>query len=221
MLKYFKQGWLVIAISLAFGALLAGVQLTLGPKIKENQITKSYNRIPLLLLGQDKVNGAKIVIAGDKITVDRDGKAETTLTVQKPENPLDYDVYKVFNGDKQLGWVVLGKGNGYADEVVCLIGLSPDLKTITGVSVISQKETPNLGSKIQSPWIYQFAGKAANPPLEVVKNRTASPDNNKIDAISGATISSDSLTAIVNQTVAKFVGDVEKLKFASAAAEEK
>lgn len=219
MLKYFKQGWLVIAISLAFGAILAGVQITLGPKIKENQITKSYNRIPLLVMGRENVEGAKIVIKGDDVTVERDGKAQAVFTVVKPENPLDYDVYKVCQDGKQAGWVILAKGNGYADEIVCLIGLSTDLKTITGVSVISQKETPNLGSKIQSPWINQFAGKAANPPLEVVKNKSGAPDNNKIDAISGATISSDSLTTIVNQAVAKFAADVKNLKFATAAEE--
>lgn len=221
MIKYFKQGWLVIAISLAFGALLAGVQITLGPLIKQNQITKSYSRIPLLVLGQAKVDGATINIKDDEITVEKNGKAEAVLTVQKPENQLDYDVYKVSEGGSQIGWVVMGKGNGYADEIVCLIGLSTDLKKINGVSVISQKETPNLGSKIQSPWADQFAGKAAQPPLEVVKDKSGKPDNNKIDAISGATISSDSLTTIVNQTVTKFSAEVKDLKFAPAGAKEK
>lgn len=221
MIKYLKQGWLVIAISLVFGGLLAGVQIKLGPIIKNNQITKSYSRIPLLLLGKDKVEGAKNEIASGKVAVNKDGKTIAELTVQTPETPLDYDVYKVSEGGKQIGWVVLGKGNGYADEVVCLIGLSADIKTITGVSVISQKETPNLGSKLQSKWADQFAGKASSPALEVVKNKSGKPDNNKIDAISGATISSDALTTIVNQTIAKFSDDVKKLKFASAATKEK
>lgn len=221
MIKYLKQGWLVIAISLVFGGLLAAVQMKLGPIIKNNQITKSYSRIPLLLLGKDKVEGGKIIIGKGEVSLEKDGKNVATFTVQTPENPLDYDVYKIFEGNKQAGWVVLGRGNGYADEIICLIGLSTDMKTITGVSVITQKETPNLGSKIQSPWVNQFAGKAANPPLEVVKTKSAAPDNNKIDAISGATISSDSLTTIVNQTVAKFAADEKNLKFAPVAAEEK
>lgn len=221
MLKYLKEGWLVIVISLVFGGLLAAVQITLGPIIKEKQITKSYALMPLLVLGKEKVQGTQNAISTGKVTVTKDGKAVAELSVQTPETPLDYDVYKVIEGGKQLGWVVLGKGNGYADEIVCLIGLSTDLKKITGVTVLSQKETPNLGSKLQSKWVDQFAGKASSPALEVVKNKSAKPDNNKIDAISGATISSNALTTIVNETIVKFSADVNKLKFAPAATKEK
>lgn len=214
MIKYLKQGWLVIAIALGFGALLAGVQIVLGPKIDANRIAKTYKRIPVLVMGE-KAAGGDIVIKGQEITVSKDGKVIATLKVEKPtaETNPGYNVYKVLEGDAHVGWVVEGNGMGYADAIVCLVGLDKNLGKITGVSVIEQKETPNLGSKIQGPWAAQYSGKSTAAALEVVKNKTGAPDNEKIDAISGATISSTCLTDIVNRTVEKFKGDVAKLKF--------
>ena len=212
-MKHLLDGWLILVLALVFGSGLTAIQQTLGPIIEQNQKDKTYNRIPMLTLGEEAIEGLAIEPAGSAIKLTQDGKTVDTLHVEETVQGSPVVAYRVYEGERLTGYVLEGSGSGYADKIVTLIGLSADLKTITGVSVIKQMETPNLGSKIVGPWVGQYAGKAASPPLEVVKNGSGSPDNNKIDAISGATISSRCLTDIVNQTVETFSTELPNLQW--------
>lgn len=178
MLKYLKQGWLVILLGLFFGAALAGIDSKLAPIIAQNQKDETYGQIPELLPGAD-VQKTREVDVGQ------------------------FKALKVFDASGQhLGWVVAGSGMGYGDKIKALIGLDAEAKTITGIYVLEQKETPGLGSKIASPWNRQFDNKSVEPKLVVVKHDPT--QENQIEAISGATISSNALTGIVNRTAERF-----------------
>jgi electron transport complex protein RnfG len=68
-----------------------------------------------------------------------------------------------------------------------------------GLFVLEQKETPGLGANITNkPWRKQFSGKPAKP-LVAVKTGAQAPG--EIDAITGATISSKSVTRILNSAL--------------------
>lgn len=179
MLKYLKQGWLVIVLGLLFGAALAGIDSKLSPIIARNQKEETYGQIPQLVPGADVTKTEEVDV----------GAFRKTLKI------LDAD-------GKHIGWVVRAEGMGYSDKIKALIGLDAEAKTITGVYVLEQKETPGLGSKIASPWNEQFDGKPVEPPLVVVKHKPA--EDNQIEAISGATISSSALTRIVNRASERF-----------------
>jgi len=74
---------------------------------------------------------------------------------------------------------------GYAGEIVLMVGVQSD-GTLNQVQVLSQNETPGLGSKIkESPFKDQFAGKGLAQTRWFVKK-----DGGDMDAITGATISS-------------------------------
>ncbi len=182
MTKYIKQGWLVVLLALAFGAALAGVNRALDPKIKLNEKNATYDQVPNVVPGADK---------------------EKTQPVAK-------NVLQAFDKEgKPIGWVITATGMGYADQIKALIGLNADASKITGIYILDQKETPGLGSKIAtSKWNSQFIGQPANEPLSVHKRMTEAQKqekNGKIDAISGATISSKALTdKVVNPAVAEF-----------------
>ena len=99
---------------------------------------------------------------------------------------------------------IIAGGQGYADKIELIIGLDPSADTISGLFVLQQKETPGLGNKIIFPhWRNQFIRKKTNTPLVVTKGKSQTP--NAIDAVTGATISSRSVTGIVNRTI----GDVK------------
>lgn len=215
-MKYLKDGWLILALAIVFASALTGVQATLGPIIEKNQKDKTYRRIPMLTLGVQAVEGLAVEAAAPEIKLlDQSGETVKTLRVEETPKGSAVKAYRVYEGDTLLGYVVEGSGAGYADKIALLVGLSEDLQTVTGASVIKQMETPSLGDKIAGPWANQYAGKAVLPPLEVVKNKTAAPDNNKIDAISGATISSRATTDIVNNTVAEFSKELPSLTWES------
>lgn len=171
--NYLGQAWLVIVLSLLFGASLAGVQVLLKSKIENNKLAETLKQIPSLVTGADK---------GEKFELN--GKL----------------VYKVYKGSKQIGWVIPSKGVGFADQIEVLIGVDGIVSKITGLYVLDQKETPGLGNKIvEKSFLSQFENKNAKDSLNVVKSTSVS--GNDISAITGATISTNSVCGIINVTL--------------------
>lgn len=194
---YIRQAWLVIILALCYGGGLAGVETTLGPKILENKMNETYDKIPDLVPGSDR---EKTIEAN---------KAEPT-EVQNGQRLQR--VFKAVAADgSHVGWVLPAAGQGFADRIELLIGLNPDATTVTGIYVLDQKETPGLGNFIQdAPFQNQFADKSADKPLVVVKTDPA-PGSNEIGALSGATISSESVANIVNNAIDKCKDPIRKL----------
>ncbi|MCA9447873.1 MAG: FMN-binding protein [Candidatus Omnitrophica bacterium] len=177
---YLKQAWLVILLALVYGAGLAGVQIGLSPRIEQNKKDETYRVIPDLVPGADArwIEETRVPFEGKEVLVYR---ANTQA------------------GDP-MGWVVPASGQGFADKIEILIGLDPEVHTITGVYVLNQKETPGLGDYITGiDFTSRFAGKSTGERLEAV--RGGAVKDNQIDAITGATISSNAVTSIVNTAV--------------------
>lgn len=106
-------------------------------------------------------------------------------------------VYEAKNENGETtGYAVLVSENGYGGEISMVVGVDNDL-IVTGISIISQSETPSLGAKCTDPdFQNQFIGKTKD--LTVVKNGAK---NNQVDAISSATITSKAVTEGVNQAI--------------------
>ncbi len=192
------QAWLVLVMALFFGATLAAVQINLSGVISKNKLSETLDRIPELVWGAS---------AGGKMTAEN--KAVEILpgsvTIKTGVKTDTYSLFKVTHQQKLAGWVIKASGQGYADKIELLIGVDPEVKTLTGLFILEQKETPGLGNKITFPeWRRQFVNKQTAPPLVVVKGGPAT--GNTIDAITGATISSRSVTAIVNRVMAAIKG---------------
>ncbi|MBU1004993.1 MAG: RnfABCDGE type electron transport complex subunit G [Nanoarchaeota archaeon] len=98
-----------------------------------------------------------------------------------------------------VGKVLSVAAKGYSSVINAVVGIDNEGK-ITGIEVISQQETPGLGAKIvESSFLNQFIGKS---PEDVVINK----DGGKIDAITGATISSRAITNGVRQAIEQNIG---------------
>jgi electron transport complex protein RnfG len=182
------------AIFSRHGWCLAGIQTKLGPVIEANKTRETLAKIPALVLGEDQAQ---------QLSLDKKNLSITPRTIEIEQNGIKkfYTVYDAFFEDGTLaGHVAKAAGQGYADKIELLVGLDADGRTITGLFILDQKETPGLGNRIiEKPWRDQFLGKPSASRLVVVKGN---PDgNNEIDAISGATISSRSVTGIVNKTI--------------------
>ena len=107
--------------------------------------------------------------------------------------------------------VLPAAGQGFADRIELLVGLDVQASTITGLYVLDQKETPGLGNFIAgADFQAQFAGKSADEPLVVVKTDPAS-GTGEIQALSGATISSESVAEIVNRAIAGLKEPIRQL----------
>ena len=192
------QAWLILVLAIIFGAALAAVQINLSETIRTNKLKETFERIPELVWGAAKAgemgsrNPALDITPG-------------TVVVEKDDKTTVYQLYRVSHAGRLAGWVIKAGGQGYADKIELLIGLDSAGKTISGLFILEQKETPGLGNKIALPqWRNQFIRKNTDMPLTVVKGKSRTP--NAIDAVTGATISSRSVTGIINRTIGDIKG---------------
>ena len=110
------------------------------------------------------------------------------------------DLYTVFLKDEIIGYAFIAVANGYGGPIDLIVALESNLLQddkiiIHGISVVSHSETPGLGEKIvEAAFSGQFTGINVN-------DVSLSKDGGKIDAISGATISSSAVVDTVFNTV--------------------
>jgi len=189
---YLADAWLVLVLALVYGSSLVGVQLWLGPKIARNKLDESLRQVPSLVRGAE---------SGRAVQVD------------------SRRIFAALNAQgKVTGWVVPASGQGFADRIELLVGVDKNIETIQGIYILDQKETPGLGNKItEENWRNQFRGRSASRPLKVIKEGTPEPD--EAMALTGATISSDSVAQIVNDAVAGLKAQKEALADAARTAE--
>ena len=196
--SFLAQAWLVLVLAISFGSALAFVQISLSEVIAANKLNETLTQVPELVWGED----AARYVADTSIPLEI---IPGNVSMKKGQKTTYYPLYRVTRGNVMSGWVVKARGQGYADNIEVLIGVDPDVETITGLFILEQKETPGLGNKITFPfWREQFAGKKTAKPFVVVKEKSTA--ENSIDAVTGATISSRSVAGIVNQTVIDIKG---------------
>lgn len=115
-----------------------------------------------------------------------------------------FEIYKVRGAENKLiGYSLVYEGNGFQGKIRVMLGLSEDMKQLTIYEVLEQSETPGLGTKIlEDPFKKQFNGLVAEPNVEWVKGKAPSKQN-EIQTITGATISSKAIVAIINNALEK------------------
>jgi electron transport complex protein RnfG len=186
-IKHFvQQSWLLIVSSFCFGLLLAIANAAWSPRIEQNRINKL-----------NALAGRLSPEANDFVPLEKLGVVIEVTTLKGDKRK--FDVYKAMTGDKCLGWTFNAVGSGFQDKIELVIAVDKDFKTIAGFDVLASNETPNLGDKIkEEKFRNQFKGKAAEK-LELIKSGQAK--DNKILAISGATISSEAVVKIINHYI--------------------
>ena len=132
----------------------------------------------------------------NEIEVDMDSSYETEWTEAGFED-VDVDkVLEALDGDGNiLGYVLtLTTHAGYGGDITFTLGISGD-GTVNGISILSISETAGLGMKAESVLKPQYAGKKVS---SFTVTKQGSTSDSQIDAISGATITSNALTTAVN-----------------------
>lgn len=185
MIGYIRQAWLVLALAIGFGVALAGVNKELSPRIEANE-EKAKAAAALDIF---RPQGA----AAEKVAVSlwsQDGRTRAL------------EVFRILDANGQmLGWAAPVAGNGYADQIKMIVGLSPDASRLTGMQVLFNNETPGLGNEITNPkFRSQFAGKATYQRIKASKRDGLGPQ--EIHALSGATVSSQSVCDIILKDLA-------------------
>ncbi len=117
------------------------------------------------------------------------------------------------NGEEML--LRLFSGSGLWGTITGVIAVTPDLKTIRGLEIISHNETPGLGGRIDEAWFKeQFRGEAVasfNGAIRVRKGTGAGadsdPSNSEVEGITGASLTSSSVEVLVNNVIAEIANE--------------
>ena len=150
----------------------------------------------------------------------------TKLTIFKITNDGIFELWKD-KGDKKsrkiyagyddngafTGVAVQTQGQGFQDAINLLYGYSPKKQCIVGMKILASKETPGLGDKIEKDADFLANFKALKVVFDPVKKQVTQPIKTKkkkeqdweIEAITGATISSNAIGEILRKSTIEVI----------------
>lgn len=149
-----------------------------------------------------------------------DGVDPFEVDVRKEQRkPLEEQVFPVFEASLEDGsksYIIPLEGKGLWGPLYGYLSLKDDLRTINGVTFDHTSETPGLGAEINESWFEdQFIGKKIFEDdefvsVEVQKGGAEEDDPHAVDAISGGTITSKGLEAMLYDCIINYVEFLKK-----------
>lgn len=111
------------------------------------------------------------------------------------------------NSGNQVGYVVESTSSeGYGGNITLYTGIAKD-GMVNGISILTIAETPGLGMNAESVLVPQFN----NVPATIFTyTKSGSTKDGEIDAISGATITTEAVVGAVNGAVQVVTEDIMK-----------
>lgn len=205
MKQMMKDALILFLITLISGAALGLVyEVTKEPIAQQEQKAKNeaYQNV--------------FEAAEDFTELTEEAYAPDALTAFVKENGFDASidgVAQALSGDGSvLGYVItVTDHEGYGGDIQFTMGVAAD-GTLNGISLLSISETAGLGMRAGEVLVPQFAGKQVE---KFSYTKTGAGSDDQIDAISGATITTN---AVVNGVNAGLLCFQEKLNVAEGGA---
>jgi Na+-transporting NADH:ubiquinone oxidoreductase subunit C len=191
-----KNKLLMIVFVLVLGSILTAALL-----VVENYTTP--------LIEANKVRTLRESILDALSIPYQEGNVEERFSENVTEKKLDgHRVY--FSREGSVAFEI--EGSGVWGPIEGVLSLDRDFKTIKKLVIIHQEETPGLGGRIsEREFLDKFEGTSILPKIELVPHGRVQHDN-QVEAITGATMSSNALQAILNNEIRIFtplLSDVE------------
>ena len=141
--------------------------------------------------------------------------------IKKPETEQRFPVF-IGNVDGKTFYVMPLYGKGLWDDIWGYIALESDANTVKGVKFGHKGETPGLGDEITKKWFEkEFAGEKVfdNDTFKgvTVLKGNKDPENkdkedHEVDAISGATLTSNGVTNMIQERLKHYVPFFKKVR---------
>ena len=194
-MKHFSNTYIFVYITVlvvVVVALLSG--LTLGLKSRQEMNFAADKALQILrAAGYEELQGREAVACFDKVAVRMDGDSER---------------YSIRCADGTDGMVVRVDGKGLWGPIWGYVVLAADSATVKGVAFAHKSETPGLGANItEEKFRSQFVGKRLyDADGQFTSVRVLKPGRepqvaaaNRVDAITGATLTSNGVDAMLQQ----------------------
>jgi len=189
---FMRDALILFVITLIAGACLGGVyEVTKEPIASAKQAAKDVAFLQVLPAAASfESDDLTEVLAQANTEIAGMGFGKVTV---------DNCVTGVDASGAMVGHVVTATSkDGYGGDITVSVGMDSD-GAVTGIAFLTLAETAGLGMNAQEPeWSNQYVGKNVDA-FTVTKNGAAA--DQEINAISGATITSDAVTGAVNAAV--------------------
>ena len=179
---------LLSLFSVAGAGLVSFTHLATADRIAQNERQALLERLAVLVPAERVTNdmAADTLLVSDR---ERLGADRTT-------------VYRARAGDSPVALILTAVvPDGYAGPINLLVAVLAD-GTLGGVRVVSHKETPGLGDKIEeqrTDWILGFAGKSLASPEPA--RWKVKRDGGDFDQFTGATVTPRAIVKAVKNTL--------------------
>ena len=186
---FMKDALILFAITLVAGACLGGAyEITKGP-IEAAELAAKEDAFRTVLADAGSFQLDDYSAALDKANSDAPGLGFGNVQVDECATGVD-------SSGSPMGYVVTATSkDGYGGNITISVGITIEGQ-VKGIEFLTISETAGLGMNATTPeWKGQFADKTVDA-FSVTKSG-ASADN-EIDAIGGATITSNAVTGAVN-----------------------
>lgn len=204
-------------------AMLAFVSEVLKPAQKKNEeiakkidILKSVNIVSDASDAEAKYekyigkNTYVLNVEGQK----QDGNAfmvDLAREIKKSPSARAYPVFECTIDNGEQKYILPLRGKGLWGPIWGYISLNSDKKTIYGVTFGHKGETPGLGAEIDKDWFQKpffgkpiFDSQGVFTSIQVNKAGSGKGTNHEVDAISGGTITSKGLEAMLKECLAGY-----------------
>ncbi|MCB0640348.1 MAG: NADH:ubiquinone reductase (Na(+)-transporting) subunit C [Phaeodactylibacter sp.] len=196
-------------------AILAAVENNLP----DGKTVKDLDDQEVLDIFNEKVDQKVVDMEGNELDGVMAEDVDMAKERKKPEAERRLPLF-IYSNDGQTDYIVSVRGNGLWDEIWGNIALESDLNTITGASFDHKGETPGLGAEIKDnpSFSRQFVGKTIfddqGDYVSVKVQKGGAPDTapHKVDAISGATITSDGVTEMLYRGIHYYLPYFKKIE---------
>jgi electron transport complex protein RnfG len=178
-------------------------------------------RMVVVLTSVGLLSGSFLATVGlltkERIELNKQREIEAAITKVVPGTESSTKLYeekdfKVYGGKNQdgtfIGYGILVSGIGFQDKITLMLGTDISLTKTARLEIIEQKETPGLGAKIEDEDVFLkfWEGRDCSQPLSLRKPAVKTAEElaaSEVNTITGATISSESVLKIVNNSVKK------------------
>ena len=195
-------GLLLSLFSVAGAGLVAVTHVATADRIAQNERQALLDRLAVL-------------VPADRVT--NDMAADTMVVSDRARLGADSTtVYRARAGNAPVALILTAVvPDGYAGPINLLVAVLAD-GTLGGVRVVSHKETPGLGDKIEeqrTDWIHGFAGKSLTDPDP--SHWKVKRDGGDFDQFTGATVTPRAVVKAVKNALL-YVKDKGNALFAPA-----
>ncbi len=196
-------------------AILAAVQdyLPGGKTIDE------FSADEVLSLFDKQVKDLVVDATGKVVAEDGGEDIEVAKVWKEAPEERRLPVY-IYENEGKTFYIFPMRGKGLWDDIWGNIALGPDLNEVVGVAFDHKGETPGLGAEIKDnpKFAEEFVGKKIFDEQGrfvsiVLKKGGAAPDDpHAVDAVTGATLTSNGVTAMLRDALSWYLPYIEAVK---------